>query len=62
MSVQDQSTDVGQGGQLRSGPPSDIAQAAACGYMEIPNHFRRANEGQPGPVRPVGVPRVPAAV
>lgn len=62
MSVQGQLADVGQGGQLRTGLSSDIAQAAACGDMETPKHFRRANEGQPGPVRPVGVPRVPAAV
>lgn len=27
-----------------------------------PNHGRRANGGQSGPVRPVGVPRAPAAV
>lgn len=49
MSVQDQSTDVSQGGQLRSGPPSDIAQAAACGYMETPTILgepMKASQGQ----------------
>lgn len=37
-SVQDQLTGQGQGGQLRTSLPNDIAQAAAkaCGYMETP--------------------------